>query len=389
MANIKQIKTPDGVTHNIAPEIDSSGNNFVNTYATKTELNKKADDYSLEIYNGTGGNPKPVRFLTVGYDTCNSENGVAIKIGLVSGHGNGTSYAFLEDAIIRVTHLGGVEVDNFKYYGADAGTYDGAGRQYGDIFWVIDETNKVVTFYCLMGQYARVNSTPYKRLTYSTGGTITQYTSGAVYTEGTKIWANNNLYALKSDIKSGLPTVNADNNGQILKVVNGAWSTALESTTIPVASSTAVGGIKTGYTASGKNYPVVLDGDGKAYVNVPWTDTNTDTNTWRPVKVNGTNLLTDSTSALNFSTAGFATVTGSSGTVTLDTKIRKVASVAEATDTSCVYLIPSSNGNLQQSYIIASSAPADTTKIWVDSANSNIAKVWNGSAWSTLGSVWS
>lgn len=389
MANIKQIKTPDGVTHNIAPEIDSSGNNFVNTYATKTELNKKADDYSLEIYNGTGGNPKPVRFLTVGYDTCDSENGVAIKVGLVSGHGNGTSYAFLEDAIIRVTYLGGVEVDNFKYYGADAGTYDGAGRQYGDIFWVIDETNKVVTFYCLMGQYARVNSTPYKRLTYSTGGTITQYTSGAVYTEGTKIWANNNLYALKSDIKSGLPTVNADNNGQILKVVNGAWSTALESTTIPVASSTAVGGIKTGYTASGKNYPVVLDGDGKAYVNVPWTDTNTDTNTWRPVKVNGTNLLTDSTSAVNFSAAGFATVTGSSGTVTLDTKIRKVASVAEATDTSCVYLIPSSNGNLQQSYIIASRAPADTTKIWVDSANSNIAKVWNGSAWSTLGSVWS
>lgn len=159
--------------------------------------------------------------------------------------------------------------------------------------------------------------------------------------------------------------------------------------TIPVASSTAVGGIKTGYTASGKNYPVVLDDEGKAYVNVPWTDTNTDTNTWRPVKVNSTNLLTDSTSALNFSAAGFATVSGSSGTVTFDTKIRKVASVAEATDTSCVYLIPSSNGNLQQSYIIASSAPADTTKIWVDSANSNIAKVWNGSAWSTLGSVWS
>ena len=389
MANIKQIKTPDGTTHNIAPEIDSSGNNIVNTYATKTELNKKADDYSLEIYNGTSGNPKPVRFLTVGYDTCDSENGVAIKIGMVSGHGNGTSYAFLEDAIIRVTYLGGVEVDNFKYYGADAGTYDGAGRRYGDIFWVIDETNKLVTFYCLMGQYARVNSTPYKRLTYSTGGTITQYTSNAVYSEGTKIWANNNLYALKSDITSGLPTVNADNNGQILKVVNGVWSTALESTTIPVASSTAVGGIKTGYTASGKNYPVVLDGDGKAYVNVPWTDTNTDTNTWRPVKVNGANLLTDSTSAVNFSAAGFATVTGSSGTVTLDTKIRKVASVAEATDTSCVYLIPSSNGNLQQSYIIASSAPADTTKIWVDSANSNIAKVWNGSAWSTLGSVWS
>lgn len=102
------------------------------------------------------------------------------------------------------------------------------------------------------------------------------------------------------------------------------------------------------------------------------------------ISYNGSSAIT-----LNFKTKGFATVEGSSGAITFDTKIRKVASVAEATDTSCVYLIPSSNGNLQQSYIIASSAPADTTKIWVDSANSNIAKVWNGSAWSTLGSVWS
>jgi hypothetical protein len=37
------------------------------------------------------------------------------------------------------------------------------------------------------------------------------------------------------------------------------------------ASSTEVGGIKTGYSASGKNYPVQLS-DGKAYVNVPWIE---------------------------------------------------------------------------------------------------------------------
>lgn len=168
-------------------------------------FNKKANDYSLEIYNGTGGNPKPVRFLTVGYDTCNSENGVAIKIGMVSGHGNGSSYAFLEDVIVKVNYQGGVSVDNFKYYGADAGTYDGAARQYGDIFWVNDTTNKLVTFYVLMGQYARVNSIPYKRLTYSTGGTITQPTSNAVYSSGEKVWANNSEIATKSDIPA-VPT---------------------------------------------------------------------------------------------------------------------------------------------------------------------------------------
>lgn len=44
---------------------------------------------------------------------------------------------------------------------------------------------------------------------------------------------------------------------------------------LPTASSTIKGGITLGYPQSGKNYPVVLDSNGKAYVNVPWTDTNT------------------------------------------------------------------------------------------------------------------
>lgn len=42
---------------------------------------------------------------------------------------------------------------------------------------------------------------------------------------------------------------------------------------IPGADSNNIGGIKTGYTQNGKNYPVVLDKNKKAYVNVPWTDT--------------------------------------------------------------------------------------------------------------------
>lgn len=170
------------------------------TYATKTQLAAKADDYSIGLYNGTGGNPKAVKFATVDYSTCNSENGVSAKISMVSGHGNGTSYAFLQDATIRVNYVGGVEVDNVKQYGAVTSTYDGAERQYGDIFWVIDTTNKIVDFYVLMGQYARVYQTPWKRLTSSSGGTVTQYTSCTVYSSGTKVWANNSDIALMSDV---------------------------------------------------------------------------------------------------------------------------------------------------------------------------------------------
>ena len=43
---------------------------------------------------------------------------------------------------------------------------------------------------------------------------------------------------------------------------------------LPLATASLRGGIQVGYVANGKNYPVQLSGD-KAYVNVPWTDTNT------------------------------------------------------------------------------------------------------------------
>ena len=51
-------------------------------------------------------------------------------------------------------------------------------------------------------------------------------------------------------------------------------------TTYSTATSDTLGLVKIGYTANGRNYPVQLS-DGKMYVNVPWTDT--DTNTWRPI----------------------------------------------------------------------------------------------------------
>lgn len=48
----------------------------------------------------------------------------------------------------------------------------------------------------------------------------------------------------------------------------------LNNYTLTQATSSALGGIKIGYTENGKNYPVELS-NGKAFVNVPWTDTNT------------------------------------------------------------------------------------------------------------------
>lgn len=71
------------------------------------------------------------------------------------------------------------------------------------------------------------------------------------------------------------------NNAIYVRRYNGiSWSSwtkigAGGITSIPQASSSALGGIKIGYSDNGRNYAVELDSSGKAYVNVPWTDTNT------------------------------------------------------------------------------------------------------------------
>lgn len=71
------------------------------------------------------------------------------------------------------------------------------------------------------------------------------------------------------------------NNTIYVRGYNGtSWSSWTEVgaggiTSIPQASSSALGGIKIGYSDNGRNYAVELDSSGKAYVNVPWTDTNT------------------------------------------------------------------------------------------------------------------
>lgn len=66
------------------------------------------------------------------------------------------------------------------------------------------------------------------------------------------------------------------NNTIYVRGYNGtSWSSWTEIASIPQASSSALGGIKIGYSDNGRNYAVELDSSGKAYVNVPWTDTNT------------------------------------------------------------------------------------------------------------------
>lgn len=83
----------------------------------------------------------------------------------------------------------------------------------------------------------------------SIGGLTLHYNNGKYVNlaTATTLTANRNIY---------LP----DADGTIITTGN-----------FPTASSSTLGGIKTGYTTSGKNYKVQVDGSGNAYVNVPWS----------------------------------------------------------------------------------------------------------------------
>ena len=60
--------------------------------------------------------------------------------------------------------------------------------------------------------------------------------------------------------------------------------------TLPVAKDGVLGGIRTDYNTTGKNYAVKTDTNGKAYVNVPWTDTNTTYTSGTGITVNGNTI---------------------------------------------------------------------------------------------------
>lgn len=85
---------------------------------------------------------------------------------------------------------------------------------------------------------------------------------------------------LESNDSSTIQVLYSKNKIYTRAYESSSWSSWTEIgaggiTSIPQASSSALGGIKIGYSDNGRNYAVELDSSGKAYVNVPWADTNT------------------------------------------------------------------------------------------------------------------
>lgn len=94
-------------------------------------------------------------------------------------------------------------------------------------------------------------------------GEYTRYYAAGTWTSWRKVARD---VTLSGTLPSGtaIGTLSVNGASTVLRVPNY---------TLPTASSSTKGGITLGYTENGKNYPIELDSSGKAFVNVPWTDT--------------------------------------------------------------------------------------------------------------------
>lgn len=146
----------------------------------------------------------------------------------------------------------------------------------GDIFLSYDKDNNAIkvaktdggaaNFYALGG----ISALGVSGVQGGGGGTsYNRLDSWASYDSSKAGWVLSAL--LGNDLNSRVTSLE---NGQIEGVATQEW--VLNQgflTEMSAATSNALGAVKLGYSANGKNYPVLLDSDNRAYVNVPWSDT--------------------------------------------------------------------------------------------------------------------
>lgn len=196
--------------------------------------------------------------------------------------------------------------EEYIYTGDTSATYDASKwEKLGDSRATVDLAN-----YYTKSQVDSIangkSSTSHTHSVIINGVTKTIAASGgAAVNLGTYLTSHQSLaeYAKKSDAATSLEITPSANDIQfVLRAISGSeidWSSLDPATStkagimttkdkvkldgiapnannysLPLAANGTRGGIQLGYAANGRNYPVQLSGE-KAYVNVPWTDTNT------------------------------------------------------------------------------------------------------------------
>ena len=143
------------------------------------------------------------------------------------------------------------------------------------------ETNIAVTYDDTNGKldFASTDTNTFRPIT--AGGNTLGSSETLAFTAGSNVTITENGGAVTIASTDTNTTYSVGDGGLTQNNFTDALKTKLDGIaasannySLPLATSSTRGGVKVGYTESGKNYPVELDSE-KMYVNVPWTDTNT------------------------------------------------------------------------------------------------------------------
>ena len=183
------IRTSSGTVRTAAP---TDNNDAATKKYVDDGLKEKLDGYNIYVAGSWTGGAHAVKFVTVDYSGADSENGVFIKISMVNSHGNGITGRFYQDVVLNVNYTGTVAGTIYRYFAESVeSSMSYSDHKWGDIFWTIDTTNKIVKFFVIMRQFSYTYETPYFRLNASTKGEITQHSgvNSEEYSSGTQYWA--------------------------------------------------------------------------------------------------------------------------------------------------------------------------------------------------------
>lgn len=266
-------------------QVDASGNAFVNVPWTDNNTT-----YNQATVDTLG-------LVKIGYSSSGKNYAVSLDSNgkmyvNVPWTDNNTTYAQATSDNLGLVKIG---------YSANGKNYpvalDGSGRMYVNVPWT--DTN---TTYSNMG--AATSSDAGK------AGLVPAPSAGAQgkYLRGDGTWQTppnttySNMRGATSSAAGAAGLVPAPSAGKQTSFLrgDGTWVVPTN-TTYAKANTSTLGLVMIGYTENGKNYPVELDGSGKMYVNVPWTDTNT---TYGVVGANGSTGLVKNGSTVT-STSGY------------------------------------------------------------------------------------
>ena len=218
----------------------------------------------------TGGTATQVLMADGSVKTLNANNGIA---GLDSkGNGPLSQLGNLDTTVAEVvTALPTTNIKKHIYLIKDT---DGVTQnQYEEYIYTGDTsaTYDASKWEKLGDFHATVDLANYAKKNEAVGSIEVQESANAVDFEykdinGTRL----SFFSLERASENVAGVMSSADRNKLDGIANNANNYSL-----PTASSTIKGGITLGYSQNGKNYPVALDSNGKAYVNVPWIDTNT------------------------------------------------------------------------------------------------------------------